>query len=174
MGLTIPQQPKINLETVKSLVVLHGPRPTARLLGLSHNTVLSWCHRYNWRKSKDLSAKPDDRSKLTSLPSLKPTTIKKHSRKSPERSINPAIASQLTPSLILQNELETNRDASTLYLGRYLARSSEKLSVDSTLKNSRRAVDLANVHKVLYPPVGERSTILSLSVLTNQVAIRRE
>jgi hypothetical protein len=50
MGLST--NPKVNKETIKTLVTLHGQREAARLSGLSENTVKSWSLRYGWNKAK--------------------------------------------------------------------------------------------------------------------------
>ena len=45
------QQPKVNKETVKTLVVQYGQREAARQAGLSENTVKSWSLRYGWKQA---------------------------------------------------------------------------------------------------------------------------
>lgn len=42
------QNPSINKEAVKALVLLYGQREAARKAGLNENTVRSWAMRYKW------------------------------------------------------------------------------------------------------------------------------
>ncbi len=45
-------QPEINKEAVRVLVVQHGQREAARLAGLNENTVRSWAMRFGWSKNE--------------------------------------------------------------------------------------------------------------------------
>ena len=137
--------PTVKLETIKTLVALHGQRKAARIAGLNENTVRTWAMRFKWPCPKYQRAE---------------TLAIAHSKTSQP------IVNQ-SPASIVTSELENNRQRSKLALSRYVASASEQANnVEGKLAITRKAKDLADIHSTIFPESSESKQILNLQIVT--------
>lgn len=150
--------PAVNLETIKALVAIHGARPTAKLTGLSHNTIRSWIHRHNWPL-------PEYLAKRGLVPRQAANTAKRGDKK--QKSLQPIC--KLDPASAIQTSLTELKNKSQLNLAIYNSNTAEDLAkIDRKnlrLAVTRKAKDIADIHKTLFPPEAQQNQILNLAVL---------
>jgi Putative ATPase subunit of terminase (gpP-like) len=144
------QPPVVQLETIKTLVALHGQRKAARIAGLNANTVRSWAKRYGWAS---FTPKNQSRERLSQVEKLAATDLQPIAIQSP---VNAVV-----------NEIASNRTRSKLALSRYVAKTSEQAAeIPNGLAITRKAKDLADIHSTLFPEGNEQRHILNLAIVT--------
>jgi len=154
--------PAVNLETVKTLVALHGQTITARKTGLNLNTVKSWTKRYGWKVALPVKlGRPANARKQTleTLGKLDAT--------------QPQLISSTDALLAAVAEF---KERSTLALSQYVAEAGEEAKAFPSgrkLLITRKAKDLSDIHKNLWPAEQQSAHILNLAVLVGSKPPKR-
>jgi hypothetical protein len=166
-----------SLEALKTLVVMFGPREAARQSNLNENTVVGLAWRRHWKKATnidDVRCKMDDvkiqhhtsnilhSSQTPSVPnaSQAPTLSTLQKKEVPKSNHNQS------PSKAVSNALSTLRGRSLIGLATYSAKAAEAAAVHKRpLDISRKAKDISDVHKAIYPPETNQSNILQIGIL---------
>ena len=142
-GASISREQRDNLvENVKMLVLQHGVAEASRISGVKYKTVKTWAYRYRWIYP------------AANTPQLQP-----------------AQSLLAAPSEILRTQLLNNKSRSTLALSSYLAKTSESLDdldSEASLKMTKKAKDLGDLHGRLYPPQTEANSIVNIAIVTGQ------
>jgi hypothetical protein len=150
--------PAVNLETVKTLVALHGQRKAARIAGLNENTVRTWAKRYKWKCAFHVKL---GRPKTHQQPDTIAKTL---------ASARNHLATT-SPANLLVNQVEDWKNTSRSNLARFVAEASgEAVEHKHKLAITRKAKDLADIHGSLFPAEDNRSTILNVAFLTRETS----
>ena len=141
-----------NYEALKALVVMFGPREAARQAGLKEDTVLKMASRKGWKKA-GLPNKHD------------PTKLKRHLVKFEPNPPGSSICHQ-SPANALSQALTRFKQQSSVELARYSARAAKALNKHpKPLEVTRKAVDISDVHKTLWPAENQNQNILQIGFL---------
>ena len=139
----VPVATDHQLETVKTLVYLHGQRKAARIAGLNENTVKNWASKGKW------------------------PTCPRNEQPEPKRTLlkaENAIVTQGSTSALIA-EVDRCREESRLSLGRYLVKTaSEAEQIENGLTITRKAKDLAEIHSRLFPEPKQSATIIQQGI----------
>jgi hypothetical protein len=152
------RSPDLNLDALHALVVAFGPREAARQSRIPAGTVLKIAARYNWQQNP--------KSVPPGKPGRKPKgfAIVKQSQllsKSPSESI-----CHQSPGNALNDALTSFKGKSMIGLAQYSAKAATALNkVRDPLKVTRKAVDIADVHKTIWPAETNTSNILQIGLL---------
>jgi hypothetical protein len=150
-----PTKNKHDLAALQALVVSFGPRQAARLSGIPAGTVLSLSHRYHWKCAQDVPGKPGRKPRFSPSPfnvSSRPTDPKSFCNQSPGNALG--------------NALTQLKHKSTMGLATYSAKAATALNkVRNPLDVTRKAVDISDVHKSIWPAEGSGANILQIGFL---------
>lgn len=140
-------------ETVKHLALQYGQARAAEIANVNINTVKTWARRGHWN------------TKQTA-----PIAKQKHSN--PTAKLIETFA--FSPAEAYRSQITLNERRSKRALTSYLAKTSEILEKHKApLKQTRRAKDLSDVHRAMYPPDTNTSQILNVAILTGDKEPRR-
>jgi len=130
----------IDKGAVKALVTVYGPREAARIAGIPVGTVMSWCHRFKWRKA---SVRPLVPSELTGRSNI----------------------AGKDAGDVLRDTLEAAKTNSTLHLARFTENASKKAAEHKNpLEVARKVRDVAGVYSTLWP-AEEHSELIDGGIL---------
>jgi hypothetical protein len=146
--------PDYNLDALHALVVAFGPREAARQANLPAGRVLRLAWKHHWQQS--LANFPPNK------PGRKPKPIAP-THSNPSTSVS--IANQ-SPANALGNALTQLKHKSTMGLATYSAKAATALNkVRNPLDVTRKAVDISDVHKSIWPAEGSGANILQIGFL---------
>jgi hypothetical protein len=112
------------LDALKALVTVYGPREAARLAGIPYGTMASYAFKYSW---------------------------KKHAFKQP-KSIHEDAVTGKDAGDVMAEALERHRSDSTLNLARYVDKAARKAAEHGDpLEVARKVRDVAGVHQIIFP-----------------------
>lgn len=129
-----PRRPKTEMDALKALVTVYGPREASRIAGVPFGTVSSYAFRYKWKKIafKRSETGSDKKDSLSGMDA----------------------------SDVLAEALEKHRANSTLNLAVYVDKAAEKAAKHSDpLEVARKVRDVAGVHQIIFPQEEEGGLI---------------
>jgi hypothetical protein len=153
-----------NLEALRTLVVMFGPREAARQCGMKEDTVCGIAWRKKWKKAsapeqtQSPAPIPNTQSAISNPQQVIPDAV-------PLSKKGQAIINQ-PPSTAVSSALSSLRGRSMLGLARYSARAAELAAEHKDpLEISRKAKDVSDVHKALWPVENQNQNILQIGIL---------
>lgn len=151
------RDPRINEESLRTLVIAFGPRAAAREANMNVNTVLSLARRRGWKKAN--ASQSSDASHPQEVNSTSAICETK------QESTQDSICTQ-SPASSLALALQNLRTRSTHNLATYVDKASRVAAdSDNPLQISRKVKDVSDVHKAIWPNEGQRNDILQIGIL---------
>jgi len=146
----VPPAEVFNYQTLHALVVTFGPREAARRANLSEGKVLRLAWKNGWQQSP--ANRPPGKPGRKPKGEILPAQTKSIANQSPGNALGSALA-QL-------------KSKSTLGLATFAARAADKAAKHKRpLDITRKAKDISDVHKALWPAENSNQSILQIGFL---------
>jgi hypothetical protein len=184
----MPRKTDQELEALKTLVVMFGPREAARQCHLNEDTVCGLAWRRGWRKaSQEPIAEPqnpvespesirkdntaaqiaDDAHRASPVPKMAASNTVSPSKE-------PKALEKQTPSQAVKQVLSSLKTKSTLGLAVYSARAATIAAEHpKPLEISRKVKDVSDVHKALWSNESSAASILQIGILIGENPLER-